>query len=191
MFAKTSAVVMSIFMAVASIFGAPFQSSDGSSSSGDQPNPQQGLYSELPEGATDATSSQLESIRTGTWVSVIRPTTTSILFREYVTGNDPGSYADDPKQEFPGGKIPSDRQHFTANGGCNAYVTYIHFNDAVMDVSDYGISTMMGCDDLRTQQQAEFNAFLQADPTVKVVPGNESKEIFLVTDEGAVAFHRK
>lgn len=189
MLAKIPTFIMSIIMSVAALFGLPFQDHGGSSflnpNLGDHPS----LYSQLPAGATAATGAQLDAIRTGTWISAAR-SSTSMIFNERVSSDSLPRQVPDFNDEFPNGSVPGDLQNWIGTGGCNKTHSYVFFSGSTMNQSKFAHSTLIGCDPHLQKLEDEAHRLFTAKPIINVIPGSETKEIYLVTGDGAAKFVR-
>jgi hypothetical protein len=189
MLAKIPTFIMSIIMSVAALFGLPFQDHGGSSFLSPNPGDHPSLYSQLPAGATAATDAQLDAIRTGTWVSAAR-SSTNMIFNERVSSGNIPTQVPDFNDEFPNGTLPGDLQNWIGTGGCNKTYSYVFFSGATMNRSQFAHSTLVGCDASMQKFEDEANHLFTAKPVINVIPGNENKEIYLVTGDGAAKFVR-
>lgn len=176
-------------MSVASLFGGAFPALNAPEIIGGSSSITNELYGALPPDAQPASKAQLETIRTGTWVSVVRDST-RMTFNNYLKPSEIPTQVPALNEEFPHGAFPPDMQDWFGIGGCNGVHSYVYFNGAVMHRTKFQYSTLMACGPV-DQTQAKFaDEIFGTTPTIHVKPGQENNEIYLVTGHGAATFKR-
>ena len=115
----------------------------------------------LPADAHPVSAAELQEVRSGNWMSVIRPQTTTMFFGDY--------YRDAPKklpnigEEF-GGNAPGDLQHFSGGASCNATASGVWFDGNVMHKTRQILVTNNPCPEVANTRDKDVQAFLSANP---------------------------
>lgn len=146
------------------------------------------LAQDVPADAHVATASELKELRSGTWRSVARPTNTSISFGGYVSDMENGYVNSKNELEEFGDNVPADLQQLSGYFSCNIGFGFVWFEDSVLRLSKYGISTKKACSPIQDKRNAELVSFLAAKPTVYL---DGSGIMYLKRPDGkAAAFKR-
>ncbi|MDO4762307.1 MAG: hypothetical protein Q4A31_10340 [Corynebacterium sp.] len=190
MLTKVFALIVSVFSLIASFFGGLIGLSGmtnpalaGSARFIDTYHVGAPLKVTLPADAHPVDAENLGKVRTGTWISTQRPTTTAISFESLGDVDTTGI-----KEEL-NNQLPADLQLITGVTGCNSGYRFVWFDNATLRMSTTGMHTDKACSPLDNARQKELLSFLEARPVAHL---DAQGTLYLVRPDGvATSFARR